>query len=162
MCQSSSGDTDTKTMTAAQRLVLLLGKRPRSSPDRAVSTATVRRKRTTPRQTFELSAEDAAKFWDGVGVPNVRGCREWQRGKTTAGYGVFWHKPDAGPVKPLYTHRLAYTLSKGEIPTGLVVIHACDNPACVEPSHLSIGSQKDNMRDMAQKGRDWRRYPDDD
>ncbi|UMO76093.1 hypothetical protein PF_00019 [Pseudomonas phage P413] len=50
-------------------------------------------------------------------------------------------------------HRVAYEKAFGPIPKGLVVMHSCDTPACIEPSHLSVGTQKQNVEDMIQKGR---------
>lgn len=50
-------------------------------------------------------------------------------------------------------HRLVYRIFKGEIPTGLVVMHACDNPSCCNPRHLMVGTQQDNVVDAIKKGR---------
>lgn len=53
----------------------------------------------------------------------------------------------------LYAHRLSYELSKGPIPKDMVVMHTCDRPACINPEHLVLGTQKNNMEDMYAKGR---------
>lgn len=81
------------------------------------------------------------------------GCLIWLGGKTAAGYGVLnLGGKDAGNINKL-AHRLSYLLAYGEYDQSQFVCHRCDNPSCVEPSHLFLGTHQDNMGDMAQKGR---------
>jgi hypothetical protein len=79
---------------------------------------------------------------------NDNGCLEWQ-GANSGGYGHI----SIDKVRWL-THRLAYTLAKGEIPQGRLVCHTCDNPPCCNPDHLFLGSHGDNNRDKITKNRD--------
>lgn len=78
-------------------------------------------------------------------------CWEWQGGKDTKSYGVFTIKK-----KQYKAHRVMYSLSNN-IPLRelrhLCVCHTCDNPSCVNPDHLWLGTQQDNMDDMVKKGR---------
>lgn len=80
-----------------------------------------------------------------------RKCWNWLGATTDSGkllYGMFrW-----GSRMEL-AHRISYRLYVGEIPSGMMVLHSCDNGLCVNPSHLFIGTQQDNMRDMSRKMR---------
>ena len=76
------------------------------------------------------------------------GCLLWSRAKSKAGYGQVW---DGSKV--LYVHRLVAEFSYGEIPKGMDVMHSCDVRACCNPSHLSIGTRSENMKDASRKGR---------
>lgn len=77
------------------------------------------------------------------------GCWLWQAGKKGGGYGVFWLY---GALRG--AHRAALSLYKAEpIDVPLDAMHSCDNPACVNPEHLSYGTRTQNMRDASRKGR---------
>ncbi len=75
-------------------------------------------------------------------------CWEWRGSLNNYGYGAFWHKN-----KYDYAPRVSYEVFLGEIPEGKFVLHNCDNPLCVNPHHLFIGTHQDNMADMVAKGR---------
>lgn len=74
-------------------------------------------------------------------------CLLWTGAKQSNGYGVAWFK------KQHMVHRAMFELTHGPIPKGMVVMHQCDNPACININHLSLGSQHDNMTDRDAKGR---------
>lgn len=78
------------------------------------------------------------------------GCWRWTGATSPDGYGK-WR--DRGTRKILSAHRLMYEMEVGPIPPGMVVMHTCDCPPCVNPAHLRVGTQQDNLRDMASKGR---------
>jgi hypothetical protein len=77
------------------------------------------------------------------------GCWVWSANKDRDGYGVLTHHRK----KQLRAHRASYEFYKGAIPDGAFVCHSCDNPSCINPDHLFIGSPKDNTQDMIRKGR---------
>jgi len=79
-------------------------------------------------------------------------CWPWLAGKLRAGYGIF----HISHRKPRLAHRMMWELENGQIPAGLDVLHKCDNPPCVNPNHLFLGTQRDNGQDMARKGRSYR------
>lgn len=75
-------------------------------------------------------------------------CWEWVGAISKNGYGAF-----GVGYKMVGSHRVSYAIHFGEIPDGLIVCHRCDNKICVNPSHLFLGTQKDNIRDKLSKGR---------
>lgn len=79
--------------------------------------------------------------------PNT-GCWLWTGAVTRNGYGSVTHQR-----RSLGAHRLAFALFAAPIPHGMSVLHHCDTPLCVNPSHLWLGSQADNLKDMVRKGR---------
>lgn len=99
-----------------------------------------------------------ARFTAKYRADPATGCWLWTAGKNRDGYGSFWsgvyrhEHPKRSPIMVL-AHRWAYEQLVGEVPDGLCVLHACDTPACVNPDHLFVGTQGDNVRDCAAKGR---------
>lgn len=69
--------------------------------------------------------------------------------------GCWLLRKDGKPIYPggILAHRLVYVVTHGDIPAGMVVMHVCDTPYCVNPEHLALGTQQDNMRDASVKGR---------
>jgi hypothetical protein len=88
------------------------------------------------------------RFWEKVDDRDPGGCHEWCAGRDKDGYGVFtaWGRPQRA-------HRVAWILNRGSIPEGMLVCHHCDNPPCVNPDHLFLGTHLDNVSDCKEKGR---------
>ena len=78
-------------------------------------------------------------------------CWEWTGAKRHYGHGQI--REFGAGSRTICASRLAYELFIGPIPHGLVVRHTCDNPGCVNPEHLALGTQADNMRDKVERGR---------
>ena len=92
--------------------------------------------------------ETERRWWMSI-IVCESGCWECKTpNKANRGYGRFRLNG-----KQEYAHRAAYTMHVGEIPAGLLVCHKCDNPSCVKPSHLFVGTKADNANDMFAKGR---------
>lgn len=86
---------------------------------------------------------------------NERGCWIWQRSTRGAGYAQVSSCDDPSRL----AGRFSYKLHIGEIPPGMWVLHKCDEPLCVNPKHLFLGTRQDNVDDMFAKGRDGNRKP---
>lgn len=92
------------------------------------------------------------RFWtnvnkDGHTHPTYGQCWVWIGCKTPKGYGLFKLGTE------ITTHRVSWTVHNGRIPDGLCVLHRCDNTSCVNPKHLFLGTQLDNIADMVSKSR---------
>jgi hypothetical protein len=77
-------------------------------------------------------------------------CWEWCKAKDSRGYGEVWDKEKKKGIK---AHRYYYKKFIGDIPNGLYICHKCDNTSCVNPAHLFLGTQEDNLKDARRKGR---------
>jgi len=103
-----------------------------------LSTYGIKRKKKTKSE----------KFFENISIDRKRGCINWM-GYTYGGrYGGI-----TIDQKSVRVHRLSWELFYGKIPKGLLVCHHCDNTLCVNPTHLFLGTQKDNMQDMYKKNR---------
>lgn len=96
-----------------------------------------------------MNKEQEKRFWDKVDKSSDSGCWSWVAGKNWDGYGKFRIN---GKAK--LAHRLSYVIhTSEEVPDGMCVLHRCDNPSCVNPAHLFLGTHQDNMIDKVNKGR---------
>jgi len=98
----------------------------------------------TPRERFESKYTKAES-----------GCWDWTAFANPAGYGRF--RFDG---KTVLAHRFAYELYVGPLPEGLWALHKCDNPKCVNPEHLFLGTNQDNITDKVSKNRQYSKLTD--
>lgn len=104
--------------------------------------------------TFELTSEVLYAFWSQVDIQAPGGCWDWIGTRNKQGYGWFAHK-GAGYA----AHRFAWMIAnRRSIPKKEVIRHTCDRPCCVNPEHLLIGNQSDNLKDCVQRGRHLRQH----
>lgn len=94
------------------------------------------------------------RFWNHVeAIPEGSGCWEWTGATVKDGYGRVELSHLGKRIRAVMAHRLSWGIHMGPIPPGMSVLHHCDNPPCVNPAHLFLGTQADNIRDMILKGR---------
>ena len=94
----------------------------------------------------------AERFWSFV--DKADGCWLWRGTRRSNGYGGFSYG-----LKRVGASRMAWELTHGNIPAGMLVCHHCDIPLCCNPAHLFLGSQRDNQRDASRKGRCGKQLP---
>ena len=97
-------------------------------------------------QLHRATAKYVTAFWKKVNIGLANECWEWKASieAGSLGYGSFGNT---------LAHRASWNINKGEIPKGMQVLHRCDNPKCVNPLHLFLGTQADNIHDCMAKGR---------
>lgn len=102
--------------------------------------------------TIEESLKKRAEgFWQKVEKKDY--CWEWKASRSICNYGQFWFMG-----KMVRAHRFSWILHYSAIPEGKYILHKCDNPGCVNPEHLYVGTAKDNYNDMMKKGRAAKEY----
>lgn len=99
-----------------------------------------------------LSPTFQERFWSKVAIiPYDKGCWIWTASTGSGGYGQIGRWKECDP--PVGAHVASWILNRGPVPYGVCVLHKCDNPICVNPDHLFLGSMSDNTADMMRKGR---------
>ena len=118
----------------------------------------VRMKRTGSTQEHikikKVNQPIIERFKEKIAPSDKNGCQNWIGCLSDGRYGAFIIGSRInGTRKRCNAHRLSYELFVGKIPEGMCILHKCDNVKCVNPKHLFLGTQKDNMKDMQNKGR---------
>jgi hypothetical protein len=106
--------------------------------------------KTLPRYITAMGNGLEKRFWKKVKVAGEDECWLWTASVAGRGYGQIKAPKTRHQI---YAHRYSYELHEGPIPDGVGVLHSCDNPRCVNPKHLFLGTSGDNAADMKSKGR---------
>lgn len=101
-----------------------------------------------PTLAEAVTTEDVLNFFSGFDEGLADSCWEWKRGRSTDGYG----RVRAGG-ETQQANRVSFLVHNGFLPDDKVVRHKCDNPPCVNPAHLLLGTNLDNVRDREERGR---------
>jgi hypothetical protein len=97
-------------------------------------------------RAYNIKRNTRKDFFDRI-IPQANGCYEFKSYADRDGYKFFQYQG-----KEWKAHRLAVVFDGRDLPKGQVVMHHCDNPGCVNPQHLSVATQKENMQDWTNKG----------
>lgn len=108
---------------------------------------------------YKVTESLTQRFWEKVDKRGPDDCWEWTGALNGTGLQRYG-RIGIDAVRVEYAHRVSWTIHKGHIPKGLIVMHACDNPRCVNPDHLSVGTKSDNTQDMLKKGRGYAPFRD--
>jgi hypothetical protein len=102
-----------------------------------------------------ITENQKERFWRLVDKSSPNGCWTWKGWKNAKGYGRFQIE-----LNSVIAHRVSFFLDTGTLNENLLVCHSCDNPSCVNPAHLFLGTAKDNAYDCIAKGRHISANPD--